>query len=76
MLVSLLILNIMGTKSKMNRNRRTGRPATGKGVQVVVRMQRDLLTPLDKYVSSINAKSRAAAIRELLRELFRQKGLM
>ena len=62
--------------AKVDRKRRAGRPAIGKGVQVVVRMQQDLLVPLDKYVASTSAKSRAAVVRDLLREFFRQKGMM
>ena len=65
--------DIEGTMAKMDKKRRGGRPATGKGEQVVVRMQRDLLAPLDKYVASTKAKSRAAVIRELLRDFFKQK---
>lgn len=62
-------------KEKMEKRPR-GRPATGKGEQVVVRIQPDLMVALDKHVAAMGAESRAAAIREVLAGYFKRRGLM
>lgn len=49
-----------------------GRPATGKGVQVVVRLQPDQLAQLDAWIEEqpSPAPTRPEAVRRLLREQF------
>ena len=63
-------------KEKLAEKRPRGRPATGKGEQVVVRCQPDLLAALDKHVEATGAESRAAAIREVLTAHFKRKGFL
>jgi metal-responsive CopG/Arc/MetJ family transcriptional regulator len=53
-----------------------GRPATGRGEQVNVRLLPDLLNALDKQVAATGAESRAAAIREILASYLKRKGLL
>lgn len=45
-----------------------GRPATGKGQQVVVRMQPDLLIAVDRFAADQNSPSRPEAVRTLLQD--------
>jgi len=46
--------------------RRGGRPATGKGVQVVVRVQPDLMAALDEFrAQQPDAPTRPEALRRL-----------
>ncbi|WP_415019787.1 ribbon-helix-helix protein, CopG family [Aestuariivirga sp.] len=56
--------------------KRPGPKPTGKGEQVVVRIQPDLMSALDKHVEATGAESRAAAIREVLVGYLRRKGLL
>jgi metal-responsive CopG/Arc/MetJ family transcriptional regulator len=53
-----------------------GPKPTGKGEQVVVRIQPDLMAALDKQVAATDAESRAAAIREILAGYFKRKGFI
>jgi uncharacterized protein (DUF4415 family) len=53
-----------------------GRPATGRGELVAIRIHQDLLSALDKHVEATGAESRAAAIREVLAGYFKRKGLL
>lgn len=53
-----------------------GPKPTGKGEQVVVRIQPDLMTALDKQVVAIEAESRAAAIRKILSEYLKKRGFL
>jgi hypothetical protein len=46
--------------------RRGGRPATGKGVQIVVRAQPDLMAAVDSFCAQeLDAPSRPEALRRL-----------
>jgi metal-responsive CopG/Arc/MetJ family transcriptional regulator len=49
---------------------------TGKGKQVVVRIQPDLLSALDRQATASGAESRAAAIRKILSAYLKRKGLL
>jgi metal-responsive CopG/Arc/MetJ family transcriptional regulator len=60
---------------KAEKNKPGPKP-TGKGEQVVVRLQPDLLASLDKQVTATGAESRAAAIREILAGYLKRKGLL
>jgi metal-responsive CopG/Arc/MetJ family transcriptional regulator len=50
-----------------------GPKPTGKGEQVVVRIQPDLLAAVDKYQKVTGEESRPAAIRQVLTDFFKQK---
>jgi hypothetical protein len=56
--------------------RKPGPKPTGKGEQINVRLLPDLLGALDKHQAASGAESRAAAIRQVLLDFFRRKGLM
>lgn len=56
--------------------RKPGPKSTGKGEQVVVRLQPDLLGAVDKHLEATGAESRAAAIRHVLTDFFKRKGLL
>jgi metal-responsive CopG/Arc/MetJ family transcriptional regulator len=56
--------------------KKPGPKPTGKGEQVVVRFQPDLLAAIDKQVVATSAESRAAAIREILAGYLKRKGLL
>ncbi len=54
-----------------------GRPVTtGKGEQVVVRILPDLMAALDTQVAATSAESRASAIRKILTDYFKRKGIL
>jgi metal-responsive CopG/Arc/MetJ family transcriptional regulator len=56
--------------------RKPGPKPTGKGEQVVVRIQPDLMSALDKHASATGAESRAAAIRQILSEFLKRRGML
>jgi metal-responsive CopG/Arc/MetJ family transcriptional regulator len=56
--------------------KKPGPKPTGKGEQVVVRVQPDLLGAIDKHVAATGAESRAASIREILTGFFKRKGFL
>ena len=61
------------TKSK----KKMGRPVTtGKGELIGVRLLPDLLGAVDKHQEATGAESRAAAIRQVLTDFFKKKGLV
>lgn len=53
-----------------------GRPATGKGQTIGVRMHDDLLAPIDAYAAKIGENSRPEAIRRILKEWLAEKGYL
>jgi metal-responsive CopG/Arc/MetJ family transcriptional regulator len=61
---------------KKPEKKKPGPKPTGKGEQIVVRVQPDLMTALDKQVTATGAESRAAAIREILSGYLKRKGLL
>lgn len=63
-------------KKKAIAKRPRGRPATGKGEQVVVRIQPDLMDALDKQVEATGAGTRAEAIRRILAAFLKQQGVL
>ena len=59
----------MSTQEKNAITKSRGRPATGKGHQVVTRLHDDILEPLDKFASEeSDGPSRPEAIRRILRD--------
>lgn len=48
--------------------KKRGRPGTGKGQQVVVRLQPDLLALLDDFTEREGLKGRPEAVRAILRD--------
>ena len=56
--------------------KKPGPKPTGKGEQVVVRFQPDLLGAVDQHQEATGAESRAATIRQVLTDFFKRKGLM
>ncbi len=64
------------TDQLKNDNRKSrGRPATGQGQMLGVRLHDDLLVPLDNYIAKSGADaSRPEAIRRILKEWLRGKG--
>ena len=68
-------LNVLAQMKKLERQKPGPKP-TGKGEQVVVRIQPDMMGALDKHVEATGAESRAAAIREVLAGYFKRKGLL
>lgn len=61
---------------KIEPKRPRGRPATGKGEQVNVRLLPDLLAALDKQVAETGAESRAEAIRQIVTAFLKRRGLL
>lgn len=59
---------------KVEKTKKRGRPATGKGEQINVRLLPDLLGAVDRQLAETSAESRAAAIREILSAYFKRKG--
>lgn len=58
----------MTTQEKNGTKKSRGRPATGQGTQIQVRLQDDLLTTIDEFVASEpDSPSRSEAIRRILR---------
>lgn len=60
---------------KKTEKKRPGPKPTGKGELLAVRVQPDLLAALDKHQAATGAESRAAAIRQVLTDFFKRKGL-
>ena len=61
---------------KVLEKRPRGRPPTGRGEGVLVRFQPDLLSAVDKHQEATGAESRAAAIRQVLTDFFKRKGVL
>ena len=53
-----------------------GRPATGRGEQINVRLLPDLLSAVDKYQKLVDAQSRPEAIRHVLTDALKRRGLL
>lgn len=51
-----------------------GRPATGRGTQIQVRLHDDLLSPLDKVQAEFDLASRPDAVRFVLKEWLQSQG--
>ena len=66
----------MISQTKKVERKKPGPKPTGKGELLAVRLQPDLLSALDKHQEATGAKSRAAAIRQVLTEYLRRKGLL
>lgn len=60
----------MSQQLKNGTTKKRGRPATGRGTQVQVRLQPDLLDSLDAVRAEYNLKSRPDAARFILRDWF------
>lgn len=56
------------TTVKSQLRKKPGPPATGKGTPVLVRLQPELLEPLDKAAAEINEASRPEVIRRIIRD--------
>lgn len=56
--------------------KKPGPKPTGKGELVGVRLLPDLLGAVDKHQEATGAESRAAAIRQVLTDFFKRKGLL
>ena len=56
--------------------KKPGPKPTGRGEQVNVRLLPDLLSAVDKHQAAMGAESRAAAIRQVLTDFFKRKGLL
>jgi len=55
--------------------KKRGPPATGKGTQIQVRLQDDLLSPLDRFTAEeTDNPSRSEAIRRILRDWLASHG--
>jgi hypothetical protein len=67
---------VLAQMKKNAKKKKPGPKPTGKGEQVVVRLQPDLLGALDKQVEATGAETRAAAIREVLAGYLKRKGLL
>ena len=69
------IINLMAEQDNSASTKKRGRPATGKGLQVVVRLQPDLLELVDAYCERFSdAPSRPEAIRRLIAEKLKGQG--
>ncbi|WP_415005752.1 ribbon-helix-helix domain-containing protein [Aestuariivirga sp.] len=55
--------------------RSRGRPATGRGEQINVRLLPDLLSAVDKHMEATGAESRPETIRQILTEFLKRRGL-
>ena len=61
---------------KVTEKRPRGRPPTGRGELVAIRFQPDLLSGVDKLVESTGAETRASAIRQVLTDYLKRKGML
>ena len=62
---------------KTTEKRPRGRPkTTGRGELIGLRLLPDLLSGLDKHVAATGAESRPAAIRQVLADYLKRKGLI
>ena len=66
----------MISQMKKVERKKPGPKPTGKGQLLAVRLQPDLMAALDKHQEATGAGSRAAAIRQVLADFFRRKGLL
>ncbi|WP_201788314.1 ribbon-helix-helix domain-containing protein [Mesorhizobium sp. ORS 3428] len=56
--------------------KKRGPAPTGKGIQVQVRLQPELLAPLDKAAADLSETSRPEAVRRILREWLQANGYL
>ena len=61
---------------KKDEKKKPGPKPTGKGEQINVRLQPDLLDALDKHVKATSAASRAEAIRRMAGDALKKYGLL
>lgn len=66
----------MISQTKKVERKKPGPKPTGKGELLAVRLQPDLLSSLDKHQEATGAESRAAAIRQVLTDFFKRKGVL
>jgi len=59
---------VKSTTVKSQIRKRPGPAPTGKGTPVLVRLQPDLLDPLDKAAGDLSETSRPEAIRRIIRD--------
>lgn len=61
---------------KKPEKKKPGPKPTGKGELIGVRLLPELLGPVDQHQQATGAESRAAAIRQILSDFFKRKGLI
>lgn len=66
----------MLAQMKKVERKKPGPKATGKGEQVVVRIQPDLMAALEEHQTAIGSETRAATIRQVLTDFFKRKGIL
>ena len=66
----------MITQMKKPVRQKPGPKPTGKGELIGVRLLPDLLAGLDKHVAATGAESRPAAVRQVLVDFLKRKGLI
>lgn len=54
--------------------KKRGRPATGEGTPIMVRLQPDLLSGVDAFAAGHNDVSRPEAVRRILQEYLTERG--
>ena len=65
------------THNVITKSKKMGRPVTtGKGELIGVRLLPDLLGAVDKHKEATGAESRAAAIRQVLTDYLKRRGLI
>ncbi|TPI13871.1 ribbon-helix-helix domain-containing protein [Mesorhizobium sp. B4-1-1] len=63
-------------KSISDNKKSRGRPATGQGTLIGVRLQPELLDPLDKAAANLSETSRPETIRRIIRSWLVEHGFL